>query len=227
MDSLIAIVPSAGIGSRASPFGVNAIPKQYQQLSGIPVIRHTVSTLLAEPRIKRIIISISKNDSLAKVILGHLPRITLKNCGGKSRISTVINSLEDIHADSNDWILIHDAVRPGLPYEYLNSLINECINHPVGGLLALPVIDTIKKGARFSKKTINRKNLWLAQTPQMFRFGILKNALLHASENSVFPITDESSAIERIGYFPKFVRGSLMNIKITWPEDFRLVEKWL
>ncbi len=226
-NSLIAIVPSAGIGTRASS-GIGTIPKQYQRLSGMPVVLHTLKTLLLEPRIKHIIVSISNKDNLAEKILKDLSeKILVKSYGRKSRISTVMNSLDHINANFNDWILVHDAVRPGLPYQYLDSLINECLNHPVGGLLALPITDTIKKGAIHVDSTVDRNGLWLAQTPQIFRYGILKKALSEALKSNDISITDEASAIEKLGYQPKLIQGTLMNTKITWPEDFRLIEKWI
>ncbi|UOF93969.1 MAG: 2-C-methyl-D-erythritol 4-phosphate cytidylyltransferase [Bordetella sp.] len=226
-DSLIAIVPSAGIGNRASFFEKESCPKQYRFLAGIPVIRHTIMSLLSEPRIKHIFVSVAQNDKWAKNILKDLPCVSIHNYGGKTRVSTIINTIFNINIACNDWILIHDAVRPILPIRYLNSLIDKCYTDSVGGLLALQITDTIKNESNNRIiETIDRNHLWLAQTPQMFRAGILKKALSFISDRNI-SITDESSAVEMLGYSPLLIKGTLMNMKITWPEDFRLIEKWL
>ncbi|KAG0763856.1 hypothetical protein G6F22_018337 [Rhizopus arrhizus] len=124
------------------------------------------------------------------------------------------------------WVLVHDAARPGRPEAALRRLIDACLADPVGGLLALPVADTVKGGHERVERTLDRNGLWLAQTPQMFRAGVLRDALTAASVNGV-TVTDEASALEAAGYAPLLVPGALRNFKVTWPDDFELMEKWL
>ena len=128
-------------------------------------------------------------------------------------------------AADDTWVLVHDAARPGLPAEVLARLIDACLEDPVGGLLALPVADTVKGGHERVERTLDRNGLWLAQTPQMFRAGALRDALTAAAVAGV-AVTDEASAIEAAGYAPR-LPGSLRNFKVTWPDDFELMEKWL
>ncbi|MEO1948411.1 MAG: 2-C-methyl-D-erythritol 4-phosphate cytidylyltransferase, partial [Methylophilaceae bacterium] len=142
--------------------------------------------------------------------------------GGESRSETVLNTLEAMHVDQDDWVLVHDAARPGLTHESLNHLLESLEADAVGGLLALPVADTIKKSNEMNDvdQTVSRQNLWQAQTPQMFRYSTLKKAL---SEYDGLP-TDESEAIEALGFSPKLVHGELRNLKVTYPEDLALLE---
>ncbi|MFQ6712130.1 2-C-methyl-D-erythritol 4-phosphate cytidylyltransferase, partial [Bordetella pertussis] len=124
------------------------------------------------------------------------------------------------------WILVHDAARPGLPAAALARLIDACLDDAVGGLLALPVADTVKAGRQRVSRTVDRDGLWLAQTPQMFRAGLLRDALARARAAGL-AVTDEASAVEAAGHAPRLVAGALRNFKVTWPDDFELMEKWL
>ncbi|MFU2002138.1 2-C-methyl-D-erythritol 4-phosphate cytidylyltransferase, partial [Bordetella avium] len=147
-------------------------------------------------------------------------------CGGPTRADTVAAALDDAALAPETWVLVHDAARPGLPADALARLIDGCLDDAVGGLLALPVADTVKSGAARVRATLDRDGLWLAQTPQMFRAGMLRHALQTAREQGL-PVTDEASAIEAQGLSPRLIGGSARNFKVTWPDDFALMEKWL
>jgi 2-C-methyl-D-erythritol 4-phosphate cytidylyltransferase len=224
--SLIAIVPAAGVGARANGPQASGVPKQYRLLAGQPMLRHSVLALLADARIGQVRVAVSPGDGWAAEALAGLPRTVWRPCGGATRADTVANALADAGALENDWILVHDAARPGLPADALRRLIDACLDDPVGGLLALPVSDTVKGGSQRVVRTIDRNELWLAQTPQMFRAGMLAAALRQAPSLGV-EVTDEASAIEAAGQAPLLVRGALRNFKVTWPDDFDLMEKWL
>ncbi|MFJ0641181.1 2-C-methyl-D-erythritol 4-phosphate cytidylyltransferase, partial [Bordetella bronchiseptica] len=142
------------------------------------------------------------------------------------RADTVAAALADSGAAADDWILVHDAARPGLPAAALARLIDACLDDAVGGLLALPVADTVKAGRQRVSRTVDRDGLWLAQTPQMFRAGLLRDALARARAAGL-AVTDEASAVEAAGHAPRLVAGALRNFKVTWPDDFELMEKWL
>jgi len=147
-----------------------------------------------------------------------------------------LNGLQDAGLSAQDWVLVHDAARPGLPLEALARLLQACLPEPVGGLLALPVGDTVKQAqtpaqsqaahASTVQRTLAREGLWLAQTPQMFRARLLEQALVQALEQGL-AITDEASALEALGYAPLLIQGSVRNAKVTWPEDFDWVQSWL
>ncbi|HLS42123.1 MAG TPA: 2-C-methyl-D-erythritol 4-phosphate cytidylyltransferase [Paenalcaligenes sp.] len=232
---IIAIVPAAGVGARArqttnSPSGT-IIPKQYALLGGVPMLRRTVQTLLAEPRIAQVRVIVSNQDPWVEQSLQGLERTVWRDCGGETRAHTVCNALLDLQAEPQDWVLVHDAARPGLPLEALQRLIDQCLGHNQGGLLAQPVADTIKRAEQHDAlnvvaQTVSRTDLWLAQTPQMFQAGLLLSSLQKALAEHA-EITDEASAVEYVGHQPLLVLGSNRNFKVTWPEDFNLMEKWL
>jgi 2-C-methyl-D-erythritol 4-phosphate cytidylyltransferase len=190
------------------------------------MLRWSVKALLADPRVEQIRVAVSEHDTRAEHALEGLPRTVWRLCGGPSRAATVIAALQDADLEPDDWVLVHDAARPGLRAESLRLLINACLLQNVGGLLAQVVSDTVKRGALTVQGTLQRDRLWLAQTPQMFPAGLLLHALL-AAGSSGLDITDESSAMEHSGYEPLLVPGSTRNFKVTWPEDFELMEKWL
>lgn len=225
-DSIIAIVPAAGVGARASRPGHEAVPKQYRPLAGQPMLRHAVTALLADARVSEVRVAVTPGDGWVDAALSGLPRTVWRACGGATRADTVAGALADSEVPDDTWVLVHDAARPGLPAEALARLIDACLADPVGGLLALPVADTVKGGHQRVERTLDRNGLWLAQTPQMFRAGVLRDALTAASVNGV-AVTDEASAIEAAGYAPLLVTGSMRNFKVTWPDDFELMEKWL
>lgn len=232
---IVALVPAAGVGARAQPqlptaTSNAAMPKQYRLLAGVPMLRHSVQALLNDSRIDQVRVVVALGDLLAVQCLAGLPRTICSPCGGATRAQTVLNGLQDAQLGADDWILVHDAARPGLPAEALARLIDSCLAHPVGGLLAMPVADTVKRSHPLPQKTVQqtlvRDCLWLAQTPQMFRVGLLEKALSSAIARDL-SITDESSALEAAGHAPLLVQGSAFNAKVTWPEDFDWVQSWL
>jgi 2-C-methyl-D-erythritol 4-phosphate cytidylyltransferase len=223
---IIAIVPAGGIGERALTAVSDNLPKQYRLLQGEPMLRWSVKALLADPRIEQVRVAVALHDTRAEHALSGLPRTVWRPCGGPSRSATVIAALQDAKLDPDDWVLVHDAARPGLRVEALRCLINACLLQNVGGLLGQVVSDTVKQGSLTVEATLPREHLWLAQTPQMFPAGRLLYAL-SAAKASGLETTDESSAMEQIGYTPILVPGSTRNFKVTWPEDFELMEKWL
>lgn len=225
-DSIIAIVPAAGVGVRASQPGAEPVPKQYRPLAGQPMLRHAVRALLADERVSQVRVAVTPGDGWVDAALAGLPRTVWRACGGATRADTVAGALADSGVADDTWVLVHDAARPGLPEGALRRLIDACLTDPVGGLLALPVADTVKGGRDRVERTLDRNGLWLAQTPQMFRAGVLRDALTAASVNGV-TVTDEASALEAAGYAPLLVPGALRNFKVTWPDDFELMEKWL
>jgi 2-C-methyl-D-erythritol 4-phosphate cytidylyltransferase len=233
---LIAIVPAAGVGARAAAPATAAesvVPKQYRRLKGLPMLRRAVLALLADPRIEQVVVGVSEGDGWVDEALAGLPRVRWLPCGGPTRADTVANTLARCGAGAADWVLVHDAARPGLPAEVLGALIDACLPDAVGGLVAAPVADTIKAqddasgddGPRVGR-TVPREGLWQAQTPQMFRAGLLRKALAHASVRGL-AVTDEASAVEALGERPRLVAGSLRNFKVTWPQDFLLMERLL
>jgi len=202
-----------------------AIPKQYLPLCGKPMVSHSIQTFFACPRIATINLALSVEDYFWRSLtLDSNSRLNLHYTGGDTRSQTVLNTLEAMRPQvaEDDWILVHDAARPGLTASLLDHLLDTLENDAVGGLLALPLADTLKQSNADSRvqNTIPREGLWQAQTPQMFRFGLLQNAL--ASFNGA--PTDEAQAVEALGLQPKLVVGSLRNMKITYPQDLALME---
>lgn len=216
------LMPCAGSGSRAGPGG----PKQYRPLAGQPLVLHTVAAFAAVPRIEQTLMVLSPGDTAFPA--HDLPRVTLADCGGDSRAASVCNGLRWLAAQGaqpHDWVLVHDAARCLVTPAQINALIDACEGDAIGGLLALPLPDTLKaEAAGRVAATVDRSDKWLAQTPQMFRLGPLL-AALHATEAAGFVgITDEASAMEAAGLAPRLVRSSAQNFKVTYPEDFALAE---
>lgn len=243
---IIAIVPAAGVGQRAQRDPADQ-PKQYRLLQGKPMLRWAVEALLADSRVDQVRVAVSAADPQAAAALQGLDRTVFRPCGGPSRAHTVLAALEDADLAHDDWVLVHDAARPGLPLPALSRLIDVCLAEGQGALLAQPVPDTVKRaGAQpvpetcvltgaapaaqpavaVVAQTVSRGGLWLAQTPQMFQAGVLLRALQAALQSNK-DITDEASAVELLGVAPRLVAGSVRNFKVTWPEDFELMEKWL
>jgi 2-C-methyl-D-erythritol 4-phosphate cytidylyltransferase len=244
---LIAIVPAAGIGTRVGAHEeatvTPALPKQYRLLKGEPMLRWAVKALLADERISEVRVAVAPEDTWVSQALAGLPRTVWRDCGGATRADTVRKALVDAALAANDWVLVHDAARPGLPADALRRLVDTCLHLGTGGLLALPVADTVKRaqtaaaacatmqsasraGLAQVAESTPRDDLWLAQTPQMFQAGLLLDALKDACRAQVV-LTDESSAMELAGHAPCLVTGSARNFKVTWPEDVELMEKWL
>lgn len=216
------IIPAAGVGSRMA----NSLPKQYIPLGGKPMISHSIQTLFACPRIAGIHLALSQDDYFWRSLtLDANSRLHLHYTGGDTRAETVLNTLHAIRpliAD-DDWVLVHDAARPGLSAKLLDTFLDALQHDEVGGLLALPLADTLKyaeNDSARSEKTIPREHLWQAQTPQMFRYATLKRAL----EGFAGVPTDEAQAIEALGLRPQLVTGALRNMKVTFPQDVAVVE---
>lgn len=213
------IIPAAGVGSRMA----NVLPKQYLPIAGKPMISHIIQTFFNNPQIAGIHLALNAEDAFWRSLeLNPESRLHLHYTGGDSRAETVLNTLKVMEVDEQDWILVHDAARPGLSPEALGRLLKTLEEDAVGGLLALPVADTIKKSDEKNqvKETISRQNLWQAQTPQMFRYTTLKQAL----DSFDGTPTDEAEAIEALGLSPKLVQGELRNLKVTYPQDLDLLE---
>lgn len=216
---LWALIPCAGAGARAR----TPVPKQYQPLDGQPMVMHTLAAFAAVDRLAGTLVLVSAGDDFLQP-LARDARWHLADCGGATRAATVAGGLEALlrrGAAVDDWVLVHDAARCLITPVLINRLIDACLEDPVGGLLAHPVADTLKlaAGDRVAETT-DRSARWLAQTPQMFRLGQLRDALSRAGER----VTDESSAIEALGLAPLLVAGSPLNFKLTYPEDFLLAQ---
>jgi len=219
------LIPAAGIGQRMG----SKIPKQYLKISHQSILEHTISLFLACSFIKKVIVIIHSEDKeWAKVKIDHAKVATV--VGGASRADSVMRGLKYLSswAAVNDWVLVHDAVRPCLQQETLSQFIKTMANHPVGGLMVTPVVDTIKKVTASGHvcRTIWRENLWIAQTPQMFRYGLLYCALQQALAMNV-SVTDEASAVELAGQAPLIFEGDRSNIKVTQPDDLMYVRRYL
>ena len=201
----------------------NQLPKQYLPLLGRPMLHWALEVFLNSDRIDSVILVLSPEDDLwSKNELDH-PKLTVLKCGGETRAESVLNGLgASKHIAESDWVLVHDAARPGMTERLLNHLLNELQDDQVGGLLAIPLADTLKRAdeAQRVAKTEPRDNLWQAQTPQMFRYGLLKEAL---TKSGAAP-TDEAQAVEALGYKPKLVTGQLRNMKVTYPQDLAILE---
>ncbi len=219
-----ALIPCAGTGSRAG----TAQPKQYQPVAGQPMVMHTVQALAGLPQIASGWVVLSPSDDFAWPAQGWPQRFRRAHCGGASRAESVFKGLQAMLAagvDAQDWVLVHDAARCLVTPEAVGRLIEVCTDDAVGGLLALPLPDTLKseEGGRVAQ-TIGREHKWLAQTPQMFRLQALHDALAAVAASGFAGITDEASAMERLGLRPRLVEGSAQNFKVTYPADFALAE---
>lgn len=222
-----ALIPAAGVGAR---MGADC-PKQYLPLAGKLMMMHVLDTFAASPLIEHAFVVVSAEDGYIREALAssrHLEgRVSVLFHGGATRHQSVLNGLtamRDKVAD-DDWILVHDAARPGLTTELIERLISALREDAIGGLLALPVVDTLKRGDGEGRvaQTVAREALWAAQTPQMFRYALLRLALEQAMEQST-AVTDEASAIEALGLRPRLVEGSPRNFKVTLPHDVSLAE---
>jgi len=210
------LIPAAGSGAR---FG-STVPKQYAEIAGQPMLFHAVRALAAHPAIEVVFVVLAAGDEhYSKVdwsVFGE--RVAPLFCGGPTRRTSVHNGLIAIAdtADPDDWVLVHDAARPCLDAETLARLVETLEGDTVGGILAVPVADTLKRVGDDDRilRTESRDGLWQAQTPQMFRHGILAQALGAAGD-----VTDEAAAVEAIGLAPRLVKGSARNLKVTYPDE--------
>ena len=220
-----ALIPAAGTGTRFR----GEVPKQYLALAGKPMLWHAVASVCVAP-VQSVFVVLAPEDREFtrhdwSAFAGKLEPLY---CGGESRRDSVYNGMVAAMAavDADDWMLVHDAARPCLPKRDLDSLIAETREDQIGGILALPAADTVKKAAKDEAGALrvagteDRSQLWLAQTPQMFRCGLLVQALKEAKT----AVTDESGAVEQMGLRPRLVAGSRENIKVTFPEDLKIAE---
>ena len=221
LPSYYALVPAAGGGTRMG----GDLPKQYLPLAGQPLLWHALNTLSAVTQIKKVFVVLAPDDN-------HWDRfdwssmdskLSTLRCGGETRAASVSNGLRAI-ADQvlgNDWILVQDAARACLSGEQVEALLRAVGEDAVGGILAVPVADTLKQGNADGRidRTVPRDALWQAQTPQMFRHAMLLSALSATGD-----VTDEASAIEALGHRPLLVAADASNLKVTWPQDMRLAE---
>ncbi|MBY0578188.1 MAG: 2-C-methyl-D-erythritol 4-phosphate cytidylyltransferase [Burkholderiales bacterium] len=220
MTQYLALVPAAGSGSRMG----GAVPKQYSMLAGKPMIRHAIESLCNLPEIQRVFVVLSGDDAYWRQYdwSEFAGRLVPLHCGGETRAMSVMNGLKAIDAGGEDWVMVHDAARPCIDLESLKRLMDGLAHDAVGGLLALPVADTLKRenGAGRIAATVSREGLWQAQTPQMFRYRLLLDALSHAPAGQ----TDEAGAVEALGFSPKLVLGDPRNFKVTYPRDIEFAE---
>lgn len=215
-----ALIPAAGSGSRvAAPE-----PKQYLPLAGKPMLWHAVQAMCV-PQVESVFVVLAPDDAVFSTHdwSAFAGRLEPLYCGGETRRDSVYNGLVAAMAavEADDWMLVHDAARPCLPRQDLENLMRETENDEVGGILALPIVETVKRSFENRiQSTEERAGLWLAQTPQMFRAGLLAQALKRASGAP----TDEAAAVEQMGLKPRLVAGSRENLKVTWPEDVAIAE---
>lgn len=217
-----ALVPAAGLGAR---MGAD-LPKQYLPLNGKTLLEQTLSRLLALPDLAGVVLALSPTDPHWE----HLPlagdaRIAVVD-GGTERSRSVLNGLNylTLQARADDWVLVHDAARPCVSTGSIEALRRHCADHPVGGILAVPVGDTLKRVEEGEiGATCDRRGLWQAQTPQLFRYELLHQCLARACAQGE-AVTDEASALELAGYRPRVFEGRTDNIKVTRPEDLALAE---
>ena len=218
-----ALIPAAGTGSRMG----SELPKQYLSLAGAPMLQHAVRALYAHPQIEQVFVVLAADDA-------HFARydwtpfdakLRRLYCGGATRAASVLNGLRAMAPvlQPEDWVLVHDAARPCLTQTHLDTLITELAADEVGGLLAVPVAYTLKRADQAARVigTEARENLWQAQTPQMFRHGLLLRAM---EELGTETPTDEARAIEHLGLKPKLVACDVTNLKVTYPQDLKLAE---
>ena len=223
---LWAVVPCAGSGSRSG----SAQPKQYQPVADAPLVVHTLRALADVGQICKTLVVVAPGDVYLAQFLPQFASLSIADCGGETRTKSVFNGLNHLRslgAAENDWVLVHDAARCLITPALVQQLVDACWQDEVGGLLALPLPDTLKSAAHGRvATTIGRADKWLAQTPQMFRLGPLFQAL-RACEAAGVAVTDESSAMEAQGFKPLLVTGSARNFKVTYPEDFAMAQSLL
>jgi 2-C-methyl-D-erythritol 4-phosphate cytidylyltransferase len=206
------------------------LPKQYLSLAGKTVMEHTLSGLCSHPLIDGVAIAIAPDDERWSALGFACEKPLLRVSGGAERCYSVLNALDGLTASASedDWVLVHDAARPCLRREDLDCLIETLRDHPVGGMLGVPVRDTMKRADAEGSvyETVNRAGLWHALTPQMFRLGALRGAIRRALDRDIV-VTDEAMAMEMMGARPRLIEGHGDNIKVTRPEDLALAAFFL
>lgn len=222
MENIHLIIPAAGESSRMG----STTPKQFSNFHGKTILEYVESIFSKLAAIKTITIALNKKQKYIESLNCQFSnKTTLIDCGGSNRSETVLNALRIIGEDiqKKDWIMVHDAARVGITESLVNNFIRDIVDDKVGGILAIPVLDTVKRVDKKQQiiRTEKRDEIWLAQTPQMFRFDLLNKALTSFKGNP----TDESEAIEAFGLSPRIVKGNLVNFKITYPDDLMRIEK--
>lgn len=216
-----AVVPAAGSGRRMG----GPVPKQYLEIEGRTVLERTLWRLASHPAVARLVVAVSPGDARFDALRSRLPPRLEVVAGGAERCHSVLAGLEALAADAppGDWVLVHDAARPCVRHADLSRMVAALAADPVGGLLAAPVRDTLKRSGANGAivETVDRSALWHALTPQMFRLGALREAIRAALADGVV-VTDEAQAMERSGHSPRVVAGAHDNLKITHPEDLAL-----
>lgn len=202
-----------------------SLPKQYLEIGGRPLLHHALRTLCRDPRIEHVFVVLAAQDEHHASCdwREFAGRATTLHCGGTTRAASVFNGLMAVRGavDAEDWVLVHDAARPCLGAAELDRLFAGLAQEDAGGLLAVPVADTLKRAGPDTRAegTAPRADLWAAQTPQMFRYRLLVEALRRAAPEAM---TDEASAIEALGLRPRLIMGDPRNLKVTYPEDLAL-----
>jgi 2-C-methyl-D-erythritol 4-phosphate cytidylyltransferase len=229
MPDIFAVIPAAGSGTRMG----DSLPKQYIAINGQPMIFHTLAAFAAVARIRRIVVVLAPDDRHWQPLLAQWQAtganqalaeklVTIRE-GGATRAISVCNGLQSLQslARQDDWALVHDAARPCISPLLIEQFLDELEHEPVGGLLALPVADTLKRGNSDLRveATVPRTDLWRAQTPQMFRYGLLCDALARMPQ-----ATDEAEAVEALGHQPRLVTGDSANLKVTYATDLKIAE---
>ena len=223
-----ALIPAAGAGIRAGA----AVPKQYVPLNGEPMLVHTIRAFVRCPAIATVRVILAPDDAwgdsadAATIRAEAGARLLFDRVGGATRSQSVVNGLRVLAsmALADDWVLVHDAARPCISARMIADLVAELADDSIGGLLAVPVPDTLKRADAAGRvaTTIARDGVWMAQTPQMFRLGLLNSAYMTAKH-----VTDEAGAVEAAGFAPRLCVGSARNLKVTYPQDFELASRFL
>jgi len=228
MKRYFALIPAAGVGARMAA----ASPKQYLPINGVPMLQHTLEAFRQSELIAHTYVVVSAGDGYIDSVTPERG-VTILRCGGATRMDSVLNGLRALDGQlaDGDMVMVHDAARPGLTPSLIARLIEGVGDDPAGGLLALPVVDTMKRsapgagGVSVSAATVPRNGLWSAQTPQMFSYALLLRALGSAPDANA--ITDDASAVEMLGYAPRLIEGHPRNLKVTLPADIRIAEMYL
>jgi len=220
------VIPAAGIGKRMG----SDIPKQYVSVRGKTVIEHTIDNFISRKEIQNICISISESDNYWSTLPISKNKKIITTVGGNERYESVYNGLRALQdkANDDDWVLVHDAVRPCLKKSIIDRLITDISSHDVGGILALPCFETMKRvnNSNEVEETINRETIWRAQTPQVFKYQKLLLAIEKVINENIF-ITDEAMAMELSNHKPIVILGDENNIKITHKTDLKYLELFL
>jgi 2-C-methyl-D-erythritol 4-phosphate cytidylyltransferase len=222
-----ALIPAGGTGARIG----GALPKQYLPVAGRPLIAHTLAAFVATPAIDAIVVVVAPGDAWIDSLVESSERVRIVRDGGATRADSVANGLAAMDdATDDDWVLVHDAARCGIAPAQVEALVATLGDDPVGGLLAVRLDDTVKReegaDAPTVAATVDRSGLWRAQTPQMFRYRLLRDALALATTRGT-PVTDEASAMEAAGHRVRLVPGSARNFKVTTTDDLAMMDALL